>query len=164
MSNKESQGEFVSEIEHLWERLLEHLQAGVYLVDRSQRILFWNQGAKEITGHLRRDVLGRHVQEVIQMDDKDQPNVESPENSQNVGQVPDFERQKNHIDMAVTNEGLRIERTESASGTFFNRGSAKFNADRQDLLFALAAELGKLQNKIYVEGYTDAKPYSAGAS
>jgi chemotaxis protein MotB len=74
--------------------------------------------------------------------------------------VPDFDKLKNHIDMTVTNEGLRIELTESAAGTFFNQGSAKFNADGQDLLFALAAELGKLPNTIYVEGHTDAKPYS----
>jgi chemotaxis protein MotB len=81
-----------------------------------------------------------------------------------IRQVPDFEKLKNHIDMTVTNEGLRIELTESASGTFFDQGSAKFNADGQDLLFALAAELGKLPNKIYVEGHTDAKPYSEGAN
>lgn len=80
-----------------------------------------------------------------------------------VRQVPDFERLKNHIDMTVTNEGLRIELTESATGTFFDQGSAKFNVDGQDLLFALAAELGKLPNKIYVEGHTDSKPYSKGA-
>lgn len=77
--------------------------------------------------------------------------------------VPDFEKLKNHIDMTVTNEGLRIELTESAAGTFFNQGSSKFNVDGQDLLFALAAELGKLPNKIYVEGHTDAKPYTNGS-
>jgi chemotaxis protein MotB len=77
--------------------------------------------------------------------------------------VPDFNKLKNHVDMTVTNEGLRIELTESAAGTFFNQGSAKFNVDGQDLLFALAAELGKLPNKIYVEGHTDAKPYSNGS-
>lgn len=81
-----------------------------------------------------------------------------------IRQVPDFEKLKNHIDMTVTNEGLRIELTESASGTFFDQGSAKFNADGQDLLFALAVELGKLPNKIYVEGHTDAKPYSEGSN
>ncbi|HEX4004015.1 MAG TPA: flagellar motor protein MotB [Candidatus Acidoferrales bacterium] len=77
--------------------------------------------------------------------------------------VPDFDKLKNHIDMTVTNEGLRIELTESASGTFFNQGSSKFNVDGQDLLFALAAELGKLPNQLYVEGHTDAKPYSNGS-
>jgi len=81
-----------------------------------------------------------------------------------IRQVPDFDKLKNHIDMTVTNEGLRIELTESAKGTFFDQGSAKFNVDGQDLLFALAAELGKLPNKIYVEGHTDAKPYSKGSN
>jgi len=80
-----------------------------------------------------------------------------------IRQVPDFDKLKNHIDMTVTNEGLRIELTESASGTFFDKGSAKFNVDGQDLLFALAKELGKLPNKLYVEGHTDATPYSNGA-
>ncbi|HUA02034.1 MAG TPA: flagellar motor protein MotB [Candidatus Aquilonibacter sp.] len=74
--------------------------------------------------------------------------------------VPDFDKLKNHIDMTVTNEGLRIELTESAAGTFFNAGSAEFNIEGQDLLFTLAQELGKLPNKIYVEGHTDAHPYS----
>lgn len=74
--------------------------------------------------------------------------------------VPDFDKLKNHIDMTVTNEGLRIELTESAAGTFFNPGSAEFNVEGQDLLFTLAQELGKLPNKIYVEGHTDAHPYS----
>lgn len=81
-----------------------------------------------------------------------------------IRQVPDFNKLKNHIDMTVTNEGLRIELTESATGTFFDQGSAKFNVDGQALLFALAAELGKLPNKIYVEGHTDATPYSRGSN
>jgi chemotaxis protein MotB len=61
--------------------------------------------------------------------------------------------------MTVTNEGLRIELLESASGTFFESGSAKTNSDGRDILVALAHELGKLPNKIYVEGHTDSKPY-----
>jgi chemotaxis protein MotB len=69
---------------------------------------------------------------------------------------------KNHIDMTVTNEGLRIELTESATGTFFDSGSAKISGDGADLLTTLAGELGKLPNKIAMEGHTDSKPYSAG--
>ncbi|MGH9707154.1 MAG: flagellar motor protein MotB [Candidatus Acidiferrales bacterium] len=77
-----------------------------------------------------------------------------------IRQVPDFEKLKNHIDMTVTNEGLRIELTESAKGTFFDSGSTRLNADGQEILILLAKELGKLPNKLYVEGHTDAKPYS----
>lgn len=39
--------------------VLESLQAGVYLVDLSRRILCWNDGAERISGYLRQDVVGR---------------------------------------------------------------------------------------------------------
>lgn len=87
MTDEILQGEFVSEIEDLFERVLEHLQTGVYLVDRSQKILFWNEGAEKITGHLRQDVLGRYAQEVIQVDDEDQPEDEISGEMLNIGQV-----------------------------------------------------------------------------
>ena len=81
-----------------------------------------------------------------------------------IREVPNIEKLKNHIDMTVTNEGLRIELMESANGTFFESGSAKPNSDGDDILITLARELGKLPNKIYVEGHTDAKPYSQNST
>ena len=83
---------------------------------------------------------------------------------QAIREVPNIDKLKNHIDMTVTNEGLRIELMESASGTFFDSGSAKANKDAQDILIALAHELGNLPNKIYVEGHTDAKPYAENSN
>lgn len=81
-----------------------------------------------------------------------------------IREVPNIEKLKNHIDMTVTNEGLRIELMESASGTFFESGSSKPNGDGKDILITLAHELGKIPNGIYVEGHTDAKPYSQNSS
>jgi chemotaxis protein MotB len=81
-----------------------------------------------------------------------------------IREVPNIDKLKNHIDMTVTNEGLRIELMESANGTFFESGSAKPNGDGDDILITLAHELGKLPNKIYVEGHTDAKPYSQNST
>jgi chemotaxis protein MotB len=81
-----------------------------------------------------------------------------------IREVPNIEKLKNHIDMTVANEGLRIELMESANGTFFESGSAKPNGDGDDILITLAHELGKLPNKIYVEGHTDAKPYSQNST
>ncbi len=81
-----------------------------------------------------------------------------------IREVPNIDKLKNRIDMTVTNEGLRIELMESASGTFFESGNAKPNGDGNEILVALAHELGKLPNKIYVEGHTDAKPYSQSSS
>src|SRR5579872_4983367 len=81
-----------------------------------------------------------------------------------IREVPDFEKLKNNIDLTVTNEGLRIELTESASGTFFDSGRSKISADGIELLSALAGELGKLPNTIAMEGHTDSKPYSAAST
>src|SRR6201987_491232 len=81
-----------------------------------------------------------------------------------IREVPSFDKLKNNIDMTVTNEGLRIELTESATGTFFDSGSTKISKDGIELLGALAGELGKLPNTIAMEGHTDSKPYSAAST
>jgi len=79
-------------------------------------------------------------------------------------QMADFEKLKSHIDMTVTAEGLRIELSESASGTFFNSGSAKLHADGAGLLVTLAQELSGLPNKLSIEGHTDSQPYAPSAT
>ena len=81
-----------------------------------------------------------------------------------IKQMTDFEKLKSHIEMTVTTEGLRIELSESASGTFFDSGSAKLKSDGSELLITLAQELGKLPNKLSIEGHTDSTPYSPTAS
>jgi chemotaxis protein MotB len=81
-----------------------------------------------------------------------------------IREVPSFEKLKNNIDMTITNEGLRIELTESAAGTFFDSGSAKISGDGGDLLTALADELGKLPNTLAMEGHTDSKQYPEGSN
>ena len=79
-------------------------------------------------------------------------------------QMTDFERLKSHIEMTVTAEGLRIELSESASGTFFDSGSAQLKPDGAELLKTLAQELGQLPNKLSIEGHTDSQPYAPSAS
>jgi chemotaxis protein MotB len=81
-----------------------------------------------------------------------------------IRQIPDFDKMKNHIDMTITSEGLRIELLESATSTFFDNGKPDPNSDGQEILISLAKELGTLPNKIAVEGHTDSKPYSAGGN
>ena len=78
-------------------------------------------------------------------------------------QMADFEKLKSHIEMTVTAEGLRIELSESAAGTFFDSGSAKLNADGSGMLVTLAQELGNLPNKLSIEGHTDSTPYAPSA-
>jgi chemotaxis protein MotB len=80
-----------------------------------------------------------------------------------IQQMTDFDKLKSHIEMTVTTEGLRIELSESASGTFFDTGSAKLKPDGTELLVTLAQELGTLPNKLSIEGHTDSQPYAPSA-
>jgi chemotaxis protein MotB len=81
-----------------------------------------------------------------------------------IKQMTDFEKLKSHIEMTVTAEGLRIELSESAKGTFFDSGSAKLNNDGSEMLITLAQELGNLPNKLSIEGHTDSTPYAPSAT
>jgi chemotaxis protein MotB len=77
-----------------------------------------------------------------------------------ISQMNDFEKFKNQVEMTVTPEGLQIDLLESESGTFFNSGSPTPNSNGQELLVTLAQQLGKLPNKLSIEGHTDSKPYA----
>src|SRR5260370_41893484 len=74
-----------------------------------------------------------------------------------IREVPNFDKLKNHIDMTVTNEELRIELSETATGTFFDSGSPKISGDGSEFLTALAQDLGKMQKRLVLEGPTASK-------
>lgn len=76
-------------------------------------------------------------------------------------QLPEFKEIKEHVQMTVTGEGLRIELLETAKGMFFENGNANPSPDGKDLLLSLAHELAKLPNGITIEGHTDSKPYAS---
>ena len=80
-----------------------------------------------------------------------------------IRQMSDFEKLKSHIEMTVTSEGLRIELSESASGTFFDTGKAQLKDDGAELLIMMAKEVGQLPNTISIEGHTDSQPYAPTA-
>ncbi len=79
-------------------------------------------------------------------------------------QIPNFDALKNHIEMTITSEGLRIELTESESGTFFDSGSSRPTPNGREMLSMLARELGQLPNKIFIEGHTDSRPFTRGGN
>jgi len=79
---------------------------------------------------------------------------------QSIHHLDPLDKLKSQIEITVTAEGLRIELMESAKGTFFELGSAKPTPALIELLKALSEELGKLPNKISIEGHTDSKPYA----
>ncbi len=47
--------------------ILESLPNGVYVVDLARKILFWNDGAEQITGYLRQEVIGRYCPDNLLM-------------------------------------------------------------------------------------------------
>jgi chemotaxis protein MotB len=71
-----------------------------------------------------------------------------------------LEKIRDHIVITVTGEGLRVELIEDEKGVFFESGSPAPSEFGKELLNTLAVELGKLPNKITMEGHTDSKPFS----
>jgi PAS domain S-box-containing protein len=102
----------------------------VYVIDGSQRVVYWNHGAEKITGLRTQEMLGRPCAGNLGLD---------------------------HIEMTVTAEGLRIELMESEAGTFFESGNPVPTPNGREFLIALAQQLGQLPNKISIAGHTDAK-------
>ncbi|MGB9456756.1 MAG: flagellar motor protein MotB [Bryobacteraceae bacterium] len=78
--------------------------------------------------------------------------------------VPNFRNLKDHVEITITSDGLRIELLENEAGIFFESGNAVPTENGKRLLTTLARELGKLPNSMLIEGHTDSKPYSGDAA
>jgi chemotaxis protein MotB len=74
--------------------------------------------------------------------------------------IPHFEQLKGNVEFTITEEGLRIELIENSKGIFFESGKPAPSAMGQELLTALAHELGRIPNRLLIEGHTDAQPYA----
>lgn len=78
---------------------------------------------------------------------------------ESISRLPEFDKLKDNIKFAVTNEGLRIDMMENAQGTFFVAGSAVPSQAGQDLLRLMGTELGRTKNRLAIEGHSDSQPY-----
>ena len=67
---------------------------------------------------------------------------------------------RNQVQFLLGKEGLRVELLETEKGMFFESGSALPSANGRELLVMLAQQLGKLPNRILIEGHTDSKPFA----
>jgi chemotaxis protein MotB len=77
--------------------------------------------------------------------------------------APDFQKMKDHIQISVTGEGLRIDLLETEQGMFFVSGSPNPTPSGERLIQTLAGELGRMQNEIVIEGHTDSRPFKNSA-
>jgi chemotaxis protein MotB len=82
--------------------------------------------------------------------------------TQAIKRAPELKKLQEQVDMIVTGEGLRIELLESDKGAFFENGKPSPTSMGQEMIQLLAAELGKLPNKLMIEGHTDSRPFAAG--
>jgi chemotaxis protein MotB len=73
----------------------------------------------------------------------------------------DFRELSAHIQMQLTEEGLRIELVESSKPIFFAEASAQLNPTAVKLLRSIGARLAKIPAPVSLEGHTDARPLSA---
>ena len=76
-------------------------------------------------------------------------------------QMPNFDKLKNQVEITEAQDGLRIELLEATGGTFFQSGSATPTDALSGFLKIIAPQLGKMQNRISIEGHTDSVPYSS---
>lgn len=74
-------------------------------------------------------------------------------------ETPELADLKDHVQMTVTGEGLRVELLETEKGFFFDSGNPTPSKNGEEFLTKLAAEVGKMPNKVVIEGHTDAKPF-----
>lgn len=73
--------------------------------------------------------------------------------------VSAFQKIKENVRITVTGEGLRVELIEGSNSTFFESGSAAPTEFGREMLALLANEVGKLPNRLTMEGHTDSKPF-----
>lgn len=78
--------------------------------------------------------------------------------------VPNFSNLKDHVEITITTDGLRIELLETEAGMFFESGKGVPSETGTELLTRLAQELGKMPNHLLIEGHTDSRPFGAGGT
>jgi len=78
-----------------------------------------------------------------------------------LAQTPNFQNLRDHVEITITADGLRIELLETEAGMFFESGKAVPTESGAGLLARLAEELGKMPNSMLIEGHTDSKPFSS---
>ena len=78
-----------------------------------------------------------------------------------IAQLPDLQSLKNQVQLEISDEGLRIELLDRENSHFFDIGRANLKPETKELLKIIAQELGKLPNRLIIEGHTDSRPYGS---
>ncbi len=100
--------------------------------------------------------------EMVKREKEDQARLETLGKTimEGLSKDPTLAGLKNQISIEAVDEGLRIELRESSQSFFFDIGTAKLKEETVRILAIIAQEIGKLPNKVVVEGHTDSRQYS----
>ena len=99
----------------------------------------------------------------VNLDEDDMAKLKEKINSA-MKEMSSFQQFKDNVKMIVTGEGLRIELIEKEHGMFFESGKGHPSESGKDLIAKLAVEIGKLPNKVLIEGHTDSNAFSGAYS
>ena len=70
--------------------------------------------------------------------------------------TPELKTVRQHIEIVLTEDGLRVELLEDSTGFFFESGAARPSGRGAEILALLGSELGRLPLPVRIEGHTDA--------
>jgi len=74
---------------------------------------------------------------------------------------PEFQQIIDQIQAEITDEGLKIEVMDTQEDAFFEVGTSTLKPSAYKMLQVIGKELSKLNNRVVIEGHTDARPYSS---
>jgi diguanylate cyclase (GGDEF)-like protein/PAS domain S-box-containing protein len=152
----------------IFRSILETLPTGVYLVDRNRKILFWNDGAEEITGYLRQDVVGRFLRDhLLTVDDEVKKDLESDSNDSlsiafrdgkpSSGEVSILHKEGYRVPIVLRTIPIRnVKSAVIGAAECFERNSTEFDRTRRQVEAAklgLLDQLTGVPNRAYMEAH-----------
>ncbi len=120
-------------------------------------------GAKKglVTSQVKSFVVSPPISQDKNVGEMERLKAEAGNLQKTIAAVPDFGKFKDKIQVAVTQEGLRIDLVEASEGLFFDIGKAHLKPEAVRLIKLIGPRLAALGNDIVLEGYTDARPYAS---
>ncbi len=78
----------------------------------------------------------------------------------NLEALPSFQALGRHVDLSVSDDGLRVDLVEQGGASFFDRGGSTLSREGGEIVRAIGRELAALGSDLVVEGHTDAVPFA----
>ncbi len=109
----------------------------------------------------------------INQNDLDRINMEEEERrfdemkdelTSELGEDANFLPLFDQMEITMIDDGMKIEMLESDEDIFFELGSSRLSKKANSFLQKVGEKLGKISNKIAIEGHTDARPLNQGGS